>query len=243
MENNKLKSLTYLPLASTALFYVFFMASKHIPFLSNVTPFLEDPYDAVGSFSVLTAILIVLFNLVRLELIRKYKIIGRDLYIIRGNLVIGWSILATLLADCIAIINAMPHRPLLSAEKALFSMMALLFLLSIIILIKNYSAKRAMSVLQRISTETEIDVLFRTNFLASINPGKYPLRFSILFSMSLSLLLAAIEIIGEGAAPTFQQTALVFIILTSIGTVGFFIILILIGGYLGILGKIKSDKS
>ena len=242
MENNKLKPLIYLALVSTVLFYIFFMASKHVFLLSNVAPFLEDPYDAVGSFSVLMAILIVLFNLVRLALIRKYEIDGRGLYIIRGNLVIGWSILASLLTDGIAVIYMPPHHPLLPAEKVLFSMMALLFLLSVIILIKNYSTKRDMPALQNVPTETEIDVLFRSNFLAPINPGKYPLRFSILFSISFSLLLASIEIIGEGAAPTFQQTALVFVILTVIGAVGFFIILMLIGSYLGILGKSTGTK-
>jgi hypothetical protein len=242
MEYTKLRPLCLFSLGSAVSFYIFFMASKHFPFFRDAAPFLEDPYDAVGSFSVLVALLVSFLNLIRLSLLKQYKIDGRDLFIVRGNLIVGWSILATLFADGTAILRAPPHQPLAPEEKILFFLMLLLFFLSSTIWIGNYFAKRGVSAPRLRQVETEMDVLFRSAFLAWVNPGKYPVRFSFLFSISFSVLLAIIQIIGEGTAPTLQQTALVFIIFAAIGTLGLFIILMLIGGYLGILGKFRALK-
>jgi hypothetical protein len=47
------------------LFYLFFQITKHHPILSLVNPFVEDPYDAVGSFSFQFALFTALLSLVR----------------------------------------------------------------------------------------------------------------------------------------------------------------------------------
>lgn len=48
-----------------ALFYLFFMASKHVPALSSANAFAEDPYDAVGSFGIQAAALLCILSLLR----------------------------------------------------------------------------------------------------------------------------------------------------------------------------------
>ncbi len=239
MDSKRTVRLAYLSLVVSVLFYSFFMASKHLPIFRDVAPFLEDPYDAVGSFAVIGAVLIAIFNFIRLASIRKHKLVGADVYVIRGNLVIGWSIVLTLLADSIAIINMPPHHPMLTGEVILFSAMTILLLLALFLLIINYAGKKESVPRQDAQAENEIDFLFSNRFLSLISPRTYPFRFSILFSISLSVLIAVAEIVVEGPAPTLQQTAVVFAVLTAIGTIGFFIILMVIGRYLGILGKIR----
>lgn len=48
-----------------ALFYLFFMFTKHDPQLRTIIPFGEDPYDAVGSFCMIFSILLAALCLVR----------------------------------------------------------------------------------------------------------------------------------------------------------------------------------
>ncbi len=50
--DRKVKREALVSLLLATLYYLFFQASKHIPPLAHANPFAEDPYDAVGSFSV-----------------------------------------------------------------------------------------------------------------------------------------------------------------------------------------------
>ncbi|HEX8992887.1 MAG TPA: hypothetical protein VF784_14500 [Anaerolineales bacterium] len=55
------------------LFSVFFMYLKHNPALSHIAPFIEDPYDAVGSFAAETVIFLSL-----LALLRAFRPLGKE---------------------------------------------------------------------------------------------------------------------------------------------------------------------
>jgi hypothetical protein len=89
------------------LFFLFFDASKHDPVLASASAFLEDPYDAVGSFGVQLAVLAALLSLVRA--FRPYPAgqapTSQTLLILRGNVVALLAVAATLAADVVAMIR------------------------------------------------------------------------------------------------------------------------------------------
>jgi hypothetical protein len=87
----------------TLLFWIFFDASKHNPTLAKVNVFLQDPYDAVGSFGIQLALLSALVSFLRI--LRPYPkgiTCTHLLLILRGNAVALLSIAVTLTADMIA---------------------------------------------------------------------------------------------------------------------------------------------
>jgi len=92
-----------------ALFWIFFDASKHNPALAKANVFIEDPYDAVGSFGIQLAGLSALVSFVRL--LRPYPkgITSNNLLLIlRGEAVALLSVAVTLTADIIAIFRYLP---------------------------------------------------------------------------------------------------------------------------------------
>jgi hypothetical protein len=140
MEKNspafrELRSLTLLSCCLALLFFLFFDRSKHLPALANVNPFLDDPYDAVGSFGIQLALLAVLLSLVRL--FRPYPD-GRlsdhaVLMILRSNIVSLLSIIVTLAADLVAVLR-FPQVWIHSASGwALVGMAGGLFTLTILV--------------------------------------------------------------------------------------------------------------
>jgi hypothetical protein len=100
----------------TALFLVFFNVSKHYPALVKVNVFIEDPYDAVGSFGIQLAVLSALVSFVRV--LRPYPkgIASNNLVLIlHGNTVSLLSIAVTLMADMIALFRYFPEWAISSA--------------------------------------------------------------------------------------------------------------------------------
>jgi hypothetical protein len=103
----QLRSLTLLCGCLALLFFLFFDQSKHQPVLASVNPFLDDPFDAVGSFGIQLALLAVLLSLARL--FRPYPN-GRlsnyaVLMVLRSDVVSLLSILVTLIADLVAVLR------------------------------------------------------------------------------------------------------------------------------------------
>lgn len=93
-----------------ALFWIFFDASKHNPALVKANVFIEDPYDAVGSFGIQLAGFSALVSLVRI--VRPYPkgmISSNLLLILRGEAVALLSVAVTLTADAIAMIRYLPE--------------------------------------------------------------------------------------------------------------------------------------
>ncbi len=91
------------------LFFAFFNASKHDPALASANIFIEDPFDAVGSFGIQLALLAALISFVRI--LRPYPngITPEGLSrIFSGVALTLLSILATLSADGIAMLRYLP---------------------------------------------------------------------------------------------------------------------------------------
>jgi hypothetical protein len=99
------------------LFYLFFQICKQNPALSQVNPFAEDPYDAVGSFSVQLALFTALLSLIRA--FRPYQpgkaSDSQELLLLRAAYISCLSIAVTLVADVVAMIR---HLPLWTGEAA-----------------------------------------------------------------------------------------------------------------------------
>ena len=101
---NQAKIITFTTCLLAILFLIFFNISKHDPTLSKMDAFLEDPFDAVGSFGIQLAAMAAFISFVRA--FRPYPQGMRTenlLIILRGNMVSLLAILVTMAADCIAL--------------------------------------------------------------------------------------------------------------------------------------------
>lgn len=86
-----------------ALFYGSFMFVKHDPALRDVIPFGEDPYDAVGSFGVILAMLIALLSLARaFRPLREPPSEAQRFYLVRSHQAVVLAVFITLAADAVA---------------------------------------------------------------------------------------------------------------------------------------------
>ena len=106
----QVKITTLITCLVALLFLIFFNASKHDPVLMKINVFIEDPYDAVGSFGFQLAIIAALISLVRI--VRPYPngISSENLStILRGDAVSLLSIAVTLIADGVAIFRYLPE--------------------------------------------------------------------------------------------------------------------------------------
>jgi hypothetical protein len=96
-----------LVVALTALFYLFFMASKHDPSLSAANAFAEDPYDAVGSFGIQTAAFLAALSIVRAFLLNRGTTLTgeRNAFLIRTQLLAVLAVAVTLVDDLVAMLR------------------------------------------------------------------------------------------------------------------------------------------
>lgn len=89
----------------SGVFIVFFFVSKQNPFFSNINPFAEDPYDAVGSFTIQLSFFASSLCLMRA--FRSYdnckSIANQNILLFRGLIISIVSVLITLFTDMIAI--------------------------------------------------------------------------------------------------------------------------------------------
>jgi hypothetical protein len=106
LRQTRLLALVSVVLA--VLFWIFFDACKHNPALAAAGVFLEDPYDAVGSFGIQLAGLAAMLALLRA--FRPYSDEeDRLAMVLRGSVVCLSAILVTLVADGIALLRFFPH--------------------------------------------------------------------------------------------------------------------------------------
>ena len=100
----RLKINAVLSLLLTALLYKFFMFTKHDPLVSPLIPFGDDPYDAIGSFSLILSILLAIRSAFRA--FRPYRSGASSplslLFLARTEIAIPTGVLITLAADVIA---------------------------------------------------------------------------------------------------------------------------------------------
>ncbi len=98
-----LKRNSVLSLALAVLFSWAFMFAKHDPALSGVIPFGKDPYDAVGSFAIVVALLVAGLALVRA--FRPYQAPPsalQQVHLVRAQATVTLCVFITLGADAIA---------------------------------------------------------------------------------------------------------------------------------------------
>jgi hypothetical protein len=112
------------------VFYLFFQINKGGPF-RDVNPFGQDPYDAVGSFAIQGALLMGILTYARaLRLRDAPSQADKTRLILRGNALVLFAILVTLIADAIAEI-VRPYPPSYWGNVLLVEL-GLMFLLAFI---------------------------------------------------------------------------------------------------------------
>lgn len=104
-RNLKIGSLFIFALA--ALFYFFFMYTKHDPALSAVNAFADDPYDAVGSFGIQAAAILGILSLVRAfrGSHRYAEPTEHRRFLLRAQMAAILSVAVTLAADALAMLR------------------------------------------------------------------------------------------------------------------------------------------
>jgi hypothetical protein len=117
LPSRDVKTATLITGVLAVLFVIFFNTSKHDPALAQANVFIDDPYDAVGSFGVQLVLLAALLSLVRI--LRPYPRADTLAYlpgptpsnlllILRGDAVALLSIAITLAADGVAMLRFLP---------------------------------------------------------------------------------------------------------------------------------------
>lgn len=92
-------------------FYFFFMTTKHDTALSQIIPFANDPYDAIGSFGLETAAFLGLLSSVRTT--RLYMLgeqgVEQQLFLARTQMALVLAVLLTLVGDAVAMFRHLPQ--------------------------------------------------------------------------------------------------------------------------------------
>ena len=104
-----IKIITLMTCLQTILFVLFFDFSKHNAALAPLNPFLEDPFDAVGSFAVQLSAVAALLALLRI--VRPYPrgvTLKNVALILNCNLTALLAILITVIADSTALVRFLP---------------------------------------------------------------------------------------------------------------------------------------
>ncbi len=99
-----LRRNTVIAFGLATLFDWSFMFAKHDPTLRSIIPFGDDPYDAVGSFGFIVAMLIALLSVVRA--FRPYRKSApshsQQVYLLRSQQAVVLAVLITVGSDAIA---------------------------------------------------------------------------------------------------------------------------------------------
>lgn len=120
---------------AAVVFYLFFQINKRGPF-RDINPFGDDPYDAIGSFAIQGALLIGILTYARaLHLRASPSQAPKARLILRGNVLVLFAILVTLIADGFAeILRPFPPTYWGSVLLVELGLMFLLALISVIAL-------------------------------------------------------------------------------------------------------------
>jgi hypothetical protein len=183
----RLKRNALAVLVVAAAFYWFFMFTKHDPHLSLIMPFGEDPYDAIGSFCLIVAILLVLVSAFRA--FRPYQQ-GlpsplQKVYLVRTQSAVPLGILITLASDVVA----MARQPALWLGKPeTFELLALL------------AGMAAFSLLALVAIHRSVEQ-------GTSNPRKHPWTRAVL------TLLASLTVLALVPAFPLQSASLHFAVI------------------------------
>jgi hypothetical protein len=201
---------TLLSAALAAVFYAFFMFAKHDPMLSAVALFLDDPYDAIGSFAAIASILLVLLALVRA--FRPYRIPPTEeqkVYLIRTQLAITLAVLITLASDVVAMAR---HAAMWLGTALTGELLALLAGVAICAVIVTYCIRRSMSNIT-LPTRPQWNGTIAVSLVAMLILAVYPEGliqelFGHLFTIlaGIMLLFAPLSVLDTALAPFHVET-------------------------------------
>lgn len=126
------------------VFWMFFQINKIGPF-RDINPFGEDPYDAVGSFATQGALLIGILTYARaLRLCDDLAQATKTRLILRGNILVLFTMLVTLVTDTVAVVlNPLPPSYWSNVLLIELVLMFLLVLCGIIALIRVFKPIQA----------------------------------------------------------------------------------------------------
>ncbi len=140
--------VTALILAALAcLAYAFFMAAKHLPAVSAVNPFGDDPFDAVGSFGVQAGVFLALLSLIRAFRMSPARgDIGKEQVLVgRTQILAVLAAAVTLAADAVAMAR---YPSLWTRSPAGFALGATLVVMFLITIAVGVIAYRPVSALR-----------------------------------------------------------------------------------------------
>ncbi|HEY6307601.1 MAG TPA: hypothetical protein VI488_14205 [Candidatus Angelobacter sp.] len=122
------------------VFWKFFDITKHGD-LGDISPFAQDPYDAVGSFAFQVALLVGALTYARALRLTESCSAPRARLIVRGNVIVLGSITATLLSDVTALVlHPLPRSHwayVLWLALGLMSLLTLVCLVALIVVLRG----------------------------------------------------------------------------------------------------------
>lgn len=135
---------TLIPLGLAGAFYVFFMTTKHDAALSQIIPFAFDPYDAIGSFALETAVFLGILSFIRtIRLYRKGKPEReQQVFLARAQMGVALAVFLTLVGDTVAMLRHLTQwtgRPA-TGELVLF-LVGMVFCALVVGLLVSFSAR------------------------------------------------------------------------------------------------------
>jgi len=253
------------------VFYLFFQINKGGPF-RDVNPFGQDPYDAVGSFAIQGALLIGILTYARALRLRDAPSQATKIrLILRGNGLVLFAILVTLIADGIAEI-ARPVPPsywgnVLLVELGLMFLLALICALALTVVFartQTVTPPRDLTPADGIDdlwTLVRFPVTKASAFLPAalvewvnrfnsdclftrvqwLNARTHPWRFACALGLLVGMGLTLAQL-QEGLPPSLKIGLLVAGIFISAEFVATLVGFAILGGYLGLRPSFNRSK-
>ena len=263
----RIHRVSALILLTSVLFTLFFQVSKNGPF-RQVNPFLNDPYDVVGSIAVQLALVVGLLSYARSLRWRNDTAQGpKAPLILRGNGLVLLGIFVTMVADLIAEIKV-PVPPSYWGNLlriGLAGMFLLIFICAIVLLLATRAAS-AIPPPPDLTLADAIDDLWslvrlpvikagslipprivewvkhmNSDWLFARMPAIDPRKHSWRFACAIGITVGVLLILGqlqEGLPPNAAAGVLVFSIFISVELVAALAGFAIFGGYLGLRPKL-----
>jgi hypothetical protein len=263
--------VTALVTLAAIAFCLFFQISKGGPF-RDINPFGEDPYDAVGSFAIQVALLMGILTYARALRLRDDPAQAAKARLIRrGNALVLFAILITLIADAVAEIVRQPSPSfwgnVLLAELVLMFLLALVCAIALIVV---FARTQTVAPPPDLTPADAIDDLwtlvrvpvtkagaflprafvewvkrFNSDRLFArvpwLNPRMHPWRFACVLGPLVGIGIALAQL-QEGLPPSLAIGLLAAGIFISSEFVATLLGYTLFGGYLGLRPSFRKGK-
>ncbi len=123
--SNKIKLNTLLTVFLAIIFILFFDFTKHNPTLSAINPFADDPYDAIGTFGIQSALFLGVFSVVRTIRLacNRQSSDTQKFFLLRAQMATVLAVFVTCMANTVAMIR---HLSIWFGSVAGYELVALL---------------------------------------------------------------------------------------------------------------------